>query len=333
MLNETICSIIRFELNPFKDNKRGNDYYEPLFRNLKNIEEQFIPNYNISFDVPVFSAKVRYYRQLIDNTITDRLNRLFSDEFSTERVLFYRKKKILEPVQSYLRDIRKIITDNNLDLDVIFAVKDFSHSMHVNENTYIFHYLILALIRYYMEFQQHFIEHIEPNRQLSIDDFFVQTLQWRKSDHVGITRVAAVEMSPAKDAKKSKTLKNGDVVLSFIYTKQRENPEAITDLMNSLKKNGFIAPDTAVSDFRHLFTGKTVNNPIRWTTYFGGLLHLFRHLNENKLIQYEGNNIYKIVCACFVDEDGNRFDETRFRNAKISKIISPKITKAVNLMK
>ena len=72
------------------------------------------------------------------------------------------------------------------------------------------YYLILALIRYYMEFQQHFIQHIEPNKQLSIDDFFVQILQWRKSDHVGITRVAILEMTPEKDTKRNKTVKNSD---------------------------------------------------------------------------------------------------------------------------
>ncbi|MBR6250271.1 MAG: hypothetical protein K6G73_05475 [Marinilabiliaceae bacterium] len=123
------------------------------------------------------------------------------------------------------------------------------------------------------------------------------------------------------------------IILSFTYAKLATNQDNITYLMDRLKDNGFIDKGTKAVDFKRVFSGKEVKNPIRWTTYLGGLLDLFRQLNKNKLIKFEGNNMYKIVCSCFIDTDGNAISEEKLRNCKISKSINPLISKAVNLMK
>lgn len=332
MFKETIDSIIRLDLCPLRETKQGNDYYEPKLRELGKVEEKFSRNYNIEFNAPEVSAKVRYYRKLIDNAITTELNDFFSKTNSNTLALFYRKS-ILGLVQTGLKEIREIIITNNLDLDALFISRDYSGALYINENTYIYHYLVLALIRFYMEFQQHFIDYIEESKQRTIDSFFVEILQWRKSDYVNITLIPTLEITPVNEVKKDKKVKDSHSIVGFIYTKQKENPEAITDLMNCLKKNNFIDINTSISDFKHLFSGKSVETPIRWTTYFGGLLDLFRQLNEHKLIKYEGNNIYKIVCACFVDKDGNKFDEVKFKFGKPSKNIHLNISKAVDLMR
>ena len=78
MFKETIDSIIRLDLCPLRETKQGNDYYEPKLRELGKVEEKFSRNYNIEFNAPEVSAKVRYYRKLIDNAITTELNDFFS---------------------------------------------------------------------------------------------------------------------------------------------------------------------------------------------------------------------------------------------------------------
>ena len=51
-MDDTIEKIIRFELCPLQENNQGNDYYEPLFRHLGKVEENFVASYNIKFEAP-----------------------------------------------------------------------------------------------------------------------------------------------------------------------------------------------------------------------------------------------------------------------------------------
>ncbi len=331
-MNDTIDKIIRFELCPLQDNNQGNDYYDPLFRQLGVVEENFVASYKIKFEAPEFSSKVKFYRRLIDNTITKCLNEKLSDE-SDKNIVLYRRKKLHDKVKSYLTGIKDIIVNNNLDLNIIFTVRDYSEALHLNECTYIFHYLILSLIRCYMEFQQHFIKLIEPDKQRSIADFFVQVLQWKVPDNIGIEEIKKVEVQPEYKVIDIKPATKTEQTLSFTYSKLGTNPDNISYLMDSLRKNGFIASDTNAIDFKRVFSGKKVENPIRWTTHFGGLLDLFRQLNKHKLIKYDGNNMYKIVCACFVNAEGKVFSEKMFKEGKTAKSISNSISKAVDLMK
>ena len=110
-MNDTIDKIIRFELCPLQENNQGNDYYEPLFRQLGKVDAKFDASYFIKFDAPEFSYKVKYYKRLIDNAITKHLNNVLSDESKIDIVL-YKRKKLRDLVSSYLTDIKDIITKN-----------------------------------------------------------------------------------------------------------------------------------------------------------------------------------------------------------------------------
>ena len=328
-MENIIDSIIRFENNPIKNDNKGEDYYAPMFRGLGVVKETFNASYTINFDVPLFSSKVKYYKRLIDNTIAQKLNKEFSTEdFSISSIVAYHRKTLYQTIHNDLLEIKNIILKNDLDLDAVLTMKDYSKTPLQNECTYIFHYLILSLIRAYMEFQQHYIEQIDANKIVNIEDFFVQILQWKTPDKVGVSLIPKIEIVPEKPKEKPKQ----KIILSFIYTDQK-NHDKIVYFMDALKNNGFIASDTSITDFKHLFTGKKVDKPIRWTTYFGGLLDLFRQLNKNKLIKYTGNNMYKIVRACFVNADGNPFSEKEFENGKISKIITKQISECVKQLK
>ena len=112
-MNDTIEKIIRFDLCPLQENNQGDDYYEPLFRQLGKVEEKFEASYRIHFEAPEFSSKVKYYKRLIDNAITKYLNGVLSDE-SKKDIVLYKRKKLRDLVNSYLTDIKDIIAKNNL---------------------------------------------------------------------------------------------------------------------------------------------------------------------------------------------------------------------------
>lgn len=318
MLNKTIDSIIRLDLCPLRETKQGNDYYEPKLRELGKVEEMFSRNYNIEFNVPEVSAKVRYYKRLIDNAITAELNNYFSKTNSNTLALFYRKS-IFGLVQTGLKEIREIIVVNNLDLDALFVSRDYSGTLYINENTYIYHYLILALIRFYMEFQQHFIDYIEESRRKSIDSFFVEVLQWRKSDYVNITLIPTLEITPVNEIKKDKKLKvNEDVVLSFVYTKLQTDSQNINILFSELKQHNAIPKEEPITEFKHLFSGVKVEKPITWIGNKSDLSYLFKQLvNEHKVLKIpKGKTIWDVVDACFVDKNDKPFGVNVLRKQK-----------------
>lgn len=311
-MNDTIDKIIRFELCPLQANNQGKDYYEPLFRQLGKVEEKFDASYRIHFEAPEFSSKVKYYKRLIDNALTKYLNGVFSDE-SKKDIVLYKRKKLRDFVSSNLTDIKDIITKKNLDLDVIFSVRDYSQALLQNECTYIFHYLILSLIRCYMEFQQHFISMIESDKQLTVDDFFVKMLQWRKPDNVGIIPIQRIEIQPIQELPKQKSKK--DVVLSFTYTKLQSESDNINTLFSELKKYGAIPTDFQITEFKHLFSGVEVVNPIPWIGNKSDLAYLFKLLfNKEKVLKINGNaTIWDVVDHCFVDKDGNHYGKDKLR--------------------
>lgn len=316
MFKETIDSIIRLDLCPLRETKQGNDYYEPKLRELGKVEEKFSRNYIIEFNAPEVSAKVRYYRKLIDNTITTELNDFFSKTNSNTLALFYRKS-IFGLVQTSLKEIREIIIKNNLDLDALFISRDYSGALYINENTYIYHYLVLALIRFYMEFQQHFIDYIEESKQRTIDSFFVEILQWKKSDYVNITLIPTLEITPVNEVKKDKKV-NDDVVLSFIYTKLQTDSQNINTLFSELKQHNAIPKEEPITEFKHLFSGVKVEKPITWIGKKSDLSYLFKQLvNEYKVLEIpKGKTIWDVVDACFVDKNGKPFGVNVLRKQK-----------------
>lgn len=316
---DKINSILRFDLCPLRPTNQGNDYYEPQFRQLSVVDENFDALFRINFTAPVFSSKVKYYKRLIDNVISEELNSLFEE--SADNIILFKRKKLSKCVDDYLFVIKDIIIKYNLDLDIIFSVRDFSKNQSQNECTYIFHYLILALIRCYMEFQQHFIKIIEPDKQLSIEDFFVQTLKWKKPDNVGIEEIERIEIEPKESTKKSKPKQNVRLPLSFTYKNLQSESNNINILFGELKKFGAIPQDFQITEFKHLFSGVEVANPIPWIGNKSDLAYLFKLLvnKEDVLKLPPQTTIWDIVDACFVDKNGEHFGKDKLRTQQVPK--------------
>lgn len=333
---EEIQAILYGEKRPYIPDSRGDDYYLPLFRGLVLVQAEFIPHYAVSFPVPVFSGRVRYYKRLIDNAIVADLNDLFAhlQNGGTDLILFYRKK-LYEEIASYLCQIDKYIRQYDYDLKALtLPTADFSKNVQHAECTYIFYYMAVALICMYMEFQGRFIECIEPDKQCEIADFYMQVLKRHVPENIYIQKIAPAEWETvAAESNLILSAKGVQAVLSFVYLKLDKEGGNMADLMDALKRMGCIAVDTSIVDFRHAFSGVEVSNPIRWTGTKSELSYLIRLLcNTHKVLQYNGS-LWRTVCACFVDSAGNTFDANNLRDQKKPKLAAEAIEKAAALMR
>lgn len=313
-MDDTINKIIRFDFCPLQPTKQGDDYYETSFRQLGVVSEDFVAAYRINYEMPEFSSKLKYYKRLINNSLTKYLNEEFSTECKPEQVL-HRRLNLQRQINSYLIDIKNNVTKYNLDLDTLLLIREYSSDQHHNECTYIYHYLILALIRCYMEFQHHFIESIESDKQLSIDYFFVQTLKWKKPDNVGIEEIKHIEIEPEKPTKKPQSEQDANAPLAFTYIKLQSESNNINVLLGVLKKFGAIPKDFPITEFKHLFSGVDVANPIPWIGNKSDLSYLFKLLvNENEVLSVpKYTSIWGIVDHCFVDKTGKHFGQETLR--------------------
>ena len=318
---KAIEDILYSDMNPLRPDKRGEDYYKPAFRQLKPVDEEFDAHYQITFDAPVVSTKVKLLKRSIDNAIATKLNELFRDDehMSQNRVLFIRKK-LYESICSYLSEIKDVVNRNNLDLEAFLITKDYSNTLQLNESTFVFHYLILALIRCYMEFQQHFIEYIEEDKQESIDDFFVQVLQKSLPSKVGIKEIVHIDVPIVEEKPKNKAT-TAEIIMAFRYTKLQAESDKINKLFAELKKHGAISKDLPITEFKHLFSGVPVSTPIPWIGQKSDLYYLFELLmNEHKVLEIpKGTGLWKIVDACFVDASGKHFGSEKLRTQKAAK--------------
>lgn len=120
---------------------------------------------------------------------------------------------------------------------------------------------------------------------------------------------------------------------SFTYKYLATNSDNLTDLFDSLKKNGFISKDTTLHNFKKVFSGKEIDTPIVWTgnmsdlNYFVKLIH-----NKNKLVVDLKQHQWKVTCKCFVQHNGQKFDRIKLKQQKKPKSTFHLLENAVRLI-
>lgn len=307
---------------PFHPDAKGDDYYAPKFRTLKEAQEDFVPRYKIEFTPPAFSEKIKYYKRLIDNCICIELNSQFKElqETSDARIA-YRTNKLFKEVKSLLEETKRIIELNQYDLSVITSpFADFATDVQHKECTYIFHYLQTALIRCYMEFQQHFIADIKEDKKLSIANFYTQILKKQVLQNTFIKELQSIEILPTEKQIQSIPVKRDKTneTLSFVYINLDKNPEAITNLFNSLRDVAkLIDTQTKLIDFKKVFSGKEVTQPIVWLGTPTELYYFIKYIhNIQKSVEDSKKQQWAIACHCFVGENNVRFDKVKLKALK-----------------
>ncbi|MEI7595670.1 MAG: hypothetical protein WCK02_07980 [Bacteroidota bacterium] len=105
------------------------------------------------------------------------------------------------------------------------------------------------------------------------------------------------------------------VVNSYTYLKNAINCTAVADMHDTLSKHKFLIAD--IKDFRAVFEDKKPNSPIKWLDGIESLVYVIKQIHlETKVIENLGSDIWKITHELFVDENGNKFDKSKFRGQK-----------------
>lgn len=330
-MNE-IQKIMFGELRPWlESNNQTGEYYKPLARGIKTIQPIFNPHYELNF-IRHFSDKTQYYNKLINNELIDYCNTVFEEtQNAGYNLIVYKIDKTRKFLYGKIKEISNIITAQNFDLSLIKSQNaDFSIDRQFKESTYIVFYLLSAFIKCYLEIQNHFSKYIPADDIWEISDFYTQILQLQAPESNYIKEIQHIEIDNVQEEKKKTET---DIILAFTYKRLNSQSGNITDLFNSLKKNTKIAQDTSFTDFKHVFSGIAVENPIYWTGAKSELPYLIKLLcNTHKVLNYSGS-LWQIVCACFVDEDGNPYEETNLKDQKKPKLTAALIEKIALLMK
>lgn len=330
---KNIHKIMFDELRPWsEDNIKADEYYKPLTRSVNSVQPVFNPHYELKF-IREISSKTQYFKKLIDNDVTEYSNTLFNEteNVSSNRIA-YKVNKANRELHARIIKSSEIIKTQNLDLSHINSPHtDFSIDKPYKESTYIIFYLLSALIKCCLEVQVHFFSAIHEDDRMEVADFYTRLLQQQAPANSFISEIETIKVEEPITKGKSKTV--NDAPLAFTYIHLQKKSGNITDLFNSLKLSKKIDQNTSPTDFKHAFSGVAVKNPIHWTGAKSELPNLIKLLcNTLQVLKWQGS-IWQIVCACFVDKDGNRYEENNLKDQKTPKTTAAEIEKIANLMK
>jgi len=146
----------------------------------------------------------------------------------------------------------------------------------------------------------------------------------------------AKEAPPLTDAVSSPDIPRPreTIYSSFTYIHLAIQPGYINDLFDILKSNGFIPKNSSLPDFKRIFSGESVHNPVIWTGniselhYFIKLIH-----NINQSVENLKQRHWEVACKCFINPDGTCFDRARLKDQKKPKTTAAILEKAASLLR
>jgi hypothetical protein len=177
---ENIKAIINGNLQPWQPKTNlSEDYYSPELRKLHSIQEVFTAHYNIDFGIVPFSKKIKYYQKLIDIDIVKYLNKVLNETAGgSENLAAFKLDKAQRKIRSLLVEINELIERKQYDIALINSkYADFKTDHNHKECTFIFHYMLVAVMRCLLEVQVQFIDIIHNEDRLTIADIYSQILQ------------------------------------------------------------------------------------------------------------------------------------------------------------
>lgn len=325
-------SILNRELRPWLPQHSLDDVFATKFRNTKEYVPEQALQYQIHFHRP-FNYKTKYYSKLILNTVSsefDKLHSLFNEDKNESLILYWLNDTLNKRLKTYLKDIGNLIKEKDFDTSYINP-KNTNYQIDAahKTNTFIMQLLKLAFMQLYLEIQEAFNDLIID--ELIVEDFYSQLLNEPIPTQPPITKTQVFEVEP-QPIKKKKANKVNDIQFhSFTYKQYNSNPDKIQNVWDSLKYNNFICQETPLATFRKIFSGTEINTPVKWTGNISDLYYFVKCIhNDFKLVENLKQKQWEVTCICFVDNDGESFDRSRFRLLKKPNSTAKKLDKAVN---
>ena len=144
----------------------------------------------LHFDYPIISQRVSLAKRLIDNSIYSDYNQTVShlESFEIGNRALYQFKKLKQAIIPVIIELQQVIESNEYDLSRLGSKNaNYKTDLPYFENTYICHYAQQMLIWYLLEFQVHFNTHIPENKQIQLEDIYIQYLKIAVPDTIHIS--------------------------------------------------------------------------------------------------------------------------------------------------
>ena len=196
---ENIKAIINGNLQPWQPKTNlSDDFYSPELRKLHSIQEAFTTHYKIDFGIVPFSKKIKYYQRLIDIDIAIYLNNTLNvTNGGSENLAAFKLDKAQRKIRSLLVEINELIERKQFDISFIASKNaDFKTDQNHKECTFIFHYLLVGIMRCLLEIQAQFIDIIHNEDKLTIADIYSQILQKAVPEKSQIQEIHTIEAKP-----------------------------------------------------------------------------------------------------------------------------------------
>jgi hypothetical protein len=324
-------------LQPWLPENNPDEKFAPMLSEIKAFEPKIQMKYEVDFFRP-FNNKTKYYQKLIFremNKYCDHVISLIADDSNHQVKKYWLNDTLEKKLKTRLKEIGKLINERHLDISYIDPSKStFDMDANHKTDTYIIQLLKTCLIKIYLEIQNTFL--IFREDVMVIEDFYTQLLfepipsnSFLKETLpiliIEPVKPIAVEIPIPADVKSFN---------SFTYKKLSKNAESLNDLCDSLKKNKLIADDTTTINFKKVFSGKEIAQPIIWTGN-PSELYYFIHLiyTEYKLVDDLKQKQWKVTCLCFIQPNGIKFESSKLRPLKKPQLSAYKIEKAIGLIK
>ena len=325
-------------LRPWLDKNRQEEKFETAIGDLKIIEPISQPIYEIAFH-RCFNCKTKYYKKLIVNEANNYCNTAIELINAHEDMRFkkYLLAGRLKKIKALLRLTGDLINANCYELQCIDPYKsDFDEGRDHKSDTYVIQLLKTALLKVYLEIQETFKSYVPKEDYMEIEDLYLQVLsdpipeetflKWRS--------IYENEESGDKTDQREKNNHTPAVIKSFRFDRYATNPGVLIDCMDALKLIPVIDNKSSASDFKKVFSGMEIGNPICWTgndSEFYWFIYLI--YTKYKFVDDLRQQQWKVAVHCFIRADGSRFDVSKLRNLKRPRRTGGLIEKAVRMMK
>src|SRR5690606_23494571 len=317
--NNTLDKILDYELRPWLAQNSMDDVFAAKFRSLKEYTPQQPLQFEIDFFRP-FDNKTKYYSRLILNTVKSDFDALYQkiDEDRNENLIrYYLNDTLNKRLKTRLKDLGNLLKEKDYALAYINP-KNTPHQLDQahKANTYIMQLLKLAYMQLYLEVQEAFKNWVDDD--LIVEDFYTQLLNEPIPEQLPIKKLQVIEVAPGSVKKpKPKPTDKPIQFNSFFYNEYNTNPDKLVDLWDSLKLNNFICADTPLATFKKVFSGTEINTPVTWTGNISELFYFVKRIHKDlKLVSDLKQKQWQVTCICFVDDNGEPFERSKFRSLK-----------------
>jgi hypothetical protein len=112
------------------------------------------------------------------------------------------------------------------------------------------------------------------------------------------------------------------MVTSFEFTKPKYYPSKLSFIFNDLRDSKLIDQTTSPEQLEHTFKNVIIHDPIKWIAGEACLYYFIKQLIKKGIVIDPKKKIWIKTVACFVDENGSRFETTNLRGSKKNKTAS-----------